>query len=375
MVSPGSGWAWRHAHPATTILLVSPKTFSITDQLHAYVVAHGSEPDEVGRDLIEQTRMMFPDDAGMMISPEQARFFTLLTKIMGVRRAVEVGTFTGYSALAIARGLAEDGQLICLDTSEEFTRLARRCWTLAGVGDRIELRLGPAEQGLRELPAAPELDLAFIDAEKTGYCTYWEELVPRMRPGGVILVDNVLLRGRVLDPGYAVHLRAVVEFNTMARADDRVEVVMLPIGDGLLLARRRVAAAQPLDVVTGLRDNGNRSVPTTSSSGSAQASCSSRPRSVACGSVATSTWTSRCGHTFQSSAQAARETVSCRHLLTQSAGRMLVDDPDQVAVPFSVSYEPAVRLALTAELHPDDIPAGSRRTPAPPSHGWCCPRW
>ena len=218
---------------------MSPKTIMLSEELHAYVVAHGSEPDRIARDLIEQTRATFPDAAGMLIAPEQAAFFTQLAKIIGARRAVEVGTITGYSALAIARGLAEGGRLICFDISDEYTKLARRVWARAGVDDRVELRLGPAEERLRELPAAPELDLVFIDAEKTSYPAYWAELVPRMRPGGVLLVDNVLRGGRVLDPGDSPGDRAIVAFNELVRADDRVEAVMLPIGDGLTLARRR----------------------------------------------------------------------------------------------------------------------------------------
>jgi caffeoyl-CoA O-methyltransferase len=218
---------------------MSPKTIMLSEELHAYVVAHGSEPDRIARDLIEQTRATFPDAAGMLIAPEQAAFFTQLAKIIGARRAVEVGTFTGYSALAIARGLAEGGRLICFDISDEYTKLARRVWARAGVDDRVELRLGPAEERLRQLPAAPELDLVFIDAEKTSYPAYWAELVPRVRPGGVLLVDNVLRGGRVLDPGDSPGDRAIVAFNELVRADDRVEAVMLPIGDGLTLARRR----------------------------------------------------------------------------------------------------------------------------------------
>ena len=218
---------------------MSPKTIMLSEELHAYVVAHGSEPDRIARDLIEQTRATFPDAAGMLIAPEQAAFFTQLAKIIGARRAVEVGTFTGYSALAIARGLAEGGRLICFDISDEYTKLARRVWARAGVDDRVKLRLGPAEERLRELPAAPELDLVFIDAEKTSYPAYWAELVPRVRPGGVLLVDNVLRGGRVLDPGDSPGDRAIVAFNELVRADDRVEAVMLPIGDGLTLARRR----------------------------------------------------------------------------------------------------------------------------------------
>jgi caffeoyl-CoA O-methyltransferase len=218
---------------------VSSKTFLLSDDLHAYLVAQCGEPDAIGTELIKETKAAFPDDAGMMISPEAARFFTLLTRIMGVRRAVEVGTFTGYSALAIARGMADGGRLTCFDVSHDYTAVARRYWARAGVDDRIELRVGQAEEGLRDLPRTPEIDLAFLDADKTGYLAYWRELVPRMRPGGVILVDNVLRGGRVLDPGDSANVRAVVEFNSAVRADPRVEAVMLPLGDGVTLARRR----------------------------------------------------------------------------------------------------------------------------------------
>ena len=217
---------------------MSPKTFTLSDELHRYVVAHGSEPDDIARDLIAETRAALPDEAGMQIAPEQAAFLTLLTRLVGVRTAVEVGTFTGFSSLAIARGLADGGRLICFDISEEYTRVARRYWERAGVADRVELRLGPAAERLRELPADPVVDLAFVDADKEGYPTYWAELVPRMRPGGVIVVDNVLRGGRVLDPQSAAD-RAIVDFNTLVAGDDRVEAVLLPVADGITVARRR----------------------------------------------------------------------------------------------------------------------------------------
>lgn len=216
------------------------KTLPLTDELHAYVVANGSEPDEVVRDLIEETARVLPDNAGMQIAPEQAAFLTLLTRIAGVRQAVEIGTFTGLSSISIARGLAEGGRLICFDVSDEFTSIARKYWARAGVADRVELRLGPAAETLATLPDEPHLDLVFIDADKTGYLAYWELVVPRMRPGGLILVDNVLRHGHIIDPepgdpGTA----AMVEFNRHVLADPRVESVLLPIADGLTIARRR----------------------------------------------------------------------------------------------------------------------------------------
>jgi caffeoyl-CoA O-methyltransferase len=216
------------------------KTETLSDELHAYLVAHGSTPDELVADLIAETRAALPADANMQIAPEQARFLTLFTRLIGARYAVEVGTFTGLSSIAITRGMPVDGRMVCCDVSAEFTSVARRYWARAGLADRIDLRLGPAADTLRAMPTEPHIDLAFIDADKTGYPTYWAELVPRMRPGGVILVDNVFRHGRVLDPDPADPADlAMIRFNDIVLADDRVESVMLPIADGLTLARRR----------------------------------------------------------------------------------------------------------------------------------------
>ncbi|SCL53152.1 O-methyltransferase [Micromonospora peucetia] len=215
---------------------MTTKSISLTSELHAYLVAHGAPPDEIMRDLTEETRAVLPDDAQMQVAPEQAAFLTFLTRLLGVRQAVEVGTFTGLSSLAIARGLPEDGRLTCFDISEEYTGIARRYWARAGVDDRIELRIGPAGDTLRELPHERHLDFAFIDADKTGYPVYWAELVPRMRPGGVIAVDNVLRDGRVVAPQNAAD-RAIAAFNDEVLADVRVDAVMLPVADGLTLAR------------------------------------------------------------------------------------------------------------------------------------------
>jgi len=216
---------------------MSYKGLPLTPELHAYLLEHSTPPDDVVADLIAETRRALPDDSGMQVAPEQAAFLRLLTAAMGVRRAVEVGTFTGLSALAIARGLADGGRLTCFDISEEFTGVARRYWERAGVADRIDLRIGPAGERLRELPAEPHLDLVFIDADKQGYPAYWNELVPRVRPGGVLLVDNVLWSGRVLAPR-GERDRQIVAFNDLARHDARVELVILPIADGLTMARK-----------------------------------------------------------------------------------------------------------------------------------------
>jgi len=214
------------------------RPLTYTDDLYAYVVAHGATPDPIAQELIEETQATMGDRADMQIAPDQAAFLTLLARILNARLAVEVGTFTGYSALSIARGLAPDGQLICCDISEEYTRVARRYWERAGVADRIDLRINPAMQTLRDLPPEPRVDLAFIDADKVNYPVYWAELVPRMRPGGVLVVDNVLRHGRVLDPR-SDDDKAIVAFNEVVMTDDRVDAVMLPIADGLTVARRR----------------------------------------------------------------------------------------------------------------------------------------
>ena len=216
------------------------RTLPVTAELVDYAVAHGSWPvDEVLADLQEETAALGPV-AGMQIGPDQGQLLTLLTRMVDARRAVEVGTFTGYSSLCIARGLAGDGSLLCCDLNEEWTALARRAWDRAGLADRIELRLAPALDTLRALPAEPHVDLAFIDADKGGYIDYWNELVPRVRAGGLLLADNVLWSGAIMDPAVtdanAVALRA---FNDMVAADDRVEVAVLVAFDGLTIARRR----------------------------------------------------------------------------------------------------------------------------------------
>ncbi|MFY1689894.1 O-methyltransferase [Plantactinospora sp. WMMB782] len=214
------------------------KSILLTDDLHAYLLAHGSPPDALTRELIDETLSLLPAEAGMQIAPEQAGLLTFLTRLVDARQAVEIGTFTGLSSLAIARGLPADGRLTCFDISEEYTAVARRYWSRAGVSDRIELRIGPAAETLRSLPPQPHLDLAFVDADKPGYPTYWAELVPRMRTGGLLVVDNVLRGGRVLAPE-SVADRAIAEFNEAVLTDERVDLVMLPIADGLTLARRR----------------------------------------------------------------------------------------------------------------------------------------
>ncbi len=215
-------------------------TEQLSPALHAYLVAHSSPVDAVLAALAEETAQRFPEDQGLQIGPEQGTFMTLLTRLSGARHGIEVGTFTGYSSICIAQGLPADGHLICCDVSAEWTSVARAYWDKAGVADRVELQLGPAIGTLRALPADAAFDIAFIDADKTGYTGYWDEIVPRIRPGGIILVDNTFSHARVIDAAERSEtVQAIRDFNDHAVADYRVELVMLPIGDGLTLARRK----------------------------------------------------------------------------------------------------------------------------------------
>jgi caffeoyl-CoA O-methyltransferase len=215
------------------------KSVVLTPELADYVVAHGSPPDQAQRDLIARTAALGPV-SGMQISPEQGAFMTMLARLVRARRIVEVGTFTGYSAIALARGLEPGGSLLCCDVSEEWTAIAREAWVAAGVADRIELRIAPALETLRSLPAEEEIDLAFIDADKPSYQAYLDELAPRLRANGLLLVDNVLWHGAVIDPeAHDDNVEAIRAFNERAAADDRFDTVILPIADGLTLLRKR----------------------------------------------------------------------------------------------------------------------------------------
>lgn len=217
-----------------------PKTVAVTPEVHNYLIAHSTPLLDVQRELIAVSAASTGDQATMQIAPEQGVFLTMLTRLIGARRAIEVGTFTGYSALCIALGLPADGQLICCDISEEWTSIGQAYWEKAGVADRIDLRIAPAADTLRALPLDAAFDLAFIDADKPGYPGYYEEILTRLRPGGVILVDNVLWSGDIVDgartDANTVALRA---FNDLVVADARVDVVILPIADGLSVIRKK----------------------------------------------------------------------------------------------------------------------------------------
>jgi caffeoyl-CoA O-methyltransferase len=226
--------------PRLALDLVNSRSSHLSQDIQDYIAAHSAQRDDVLADLAAETARQFPGPSGMQIGQDQGALMTMLTRLAGAAAAVEVGTFTGYSAICIARGLADGGKLTCCDVSEEWTSLARRYWELAGVADRIELRLGPALDTLRALPPGEHLDLAFIDADKTGYVGYWEEIVPRIRPGGLILADNTLQGGQVADPDASGDsVAAIRDFNDHVAADRRVDAVLLPVGDGVTLARRR----------------------------------------------------------------------------------------------------------------------------------------
>lgn len=218
---------------------MTPKSFHLAPEIHDYLVAHGTPPDPVQEALIARTAEL-GDISRMQIAPEQGAFMTILVRLLGVRRAIEVGTFTGYSSLCIARGLAADGRLVCCDVSEEWTAIAREHWERAGVADRIDLRIAPALDTIASLPAEEHLDLAFIDADKESYAAYFEALLPRLRRNGVILVDNTLWSGAVADPEVTdASTVAIRAFNDLVAADERVDTVQLPISDGLTLLRKR----------------------------------------------------------------------------------------------------------------------------------------
>ncbi len=200
-----------------------------------YAAAHSLPPTEIQRELIKETASL-GRVAGMQIGPLQGAFMTVLATALRPRLAVEVGTFTGYSALCVASALDPGAQLICCDVSEEWTSIARRYWERAGVADRIDLRIGPALDTLRALPPEPLIDLVFIDADKSSYPDYYDEIFTRLSPGGVILVDNVLWGGAVADAASADDTaEALRAFNDHVAADTRASSVMLPIGDGLTM--------------------------------------------------------------------------------------------------------------------------------------------
>jgi caffeoyl-CoA O-methyltransferase len=220
------------------------KFTALTDELHDYLVEHGAREDEVLRRIREETAAMGESLAVMQIAPDQGAFMTLLCKMLGARETLELGTFTGYSAICIARGLAPGGRLIACELSEEYAEIAARNFEAAGVADRIEIRIGPAIDTVRALPEREVFDFAFIDADKPGYPDYYEECLARLRPGGLIVLDNVLTGGAVLPRADRGHyseesVATMRTLNDQIAEDERVEIAMIGVADGLTLARKR----------------------------------------------------------------------------------------------------------------------------------------
>ncbi|MEU8567517.1 O-methyltransferase [Streptomyces pathocidini] len=216
-----------------------PKGAPITPELYEYVLAHNPPLDAVQSALVETTRAQLPGSAVMQVAEDQAPLLAFLVRLTGARHVVELGTFTGLSALSMAQALPAGGRLIACDVSEEWTAYGREAWAEAGVADRIELRIGPALDTVRAMPEEPHIDLVFLDADKENYIAYWEELVPRMRQGGLLVADNVFQDGRVPDAAATGQVAAIRAFNDHVVADGRTESVMITVADGLTLARKR----------------------------------------------------------------------------------------------------------------------------------------
>ena len=220
---------------------MSSRTINLTDPVYEYLIDHSVREPVVLAELREATAEL--PHALMQISPDQGQFMQLLAKMLGARRCIEVGVFTGYSSLAVALALPADGRIVACDVSEQWTNVARRFWDKAGVAHKIDLRLAPANETLDALLAeggAGSFDFAFIDADKPAYLGYYERCLKLLRAGGLIAIDNTLWSGRVADPAEAdddtISLRL---FNHFVHRDERVDLSLLPVGDGLTLARKR----------------------------------------------------------------------------------------------------------------------------------------
>jgi caffeoyl-CoA O-methyltransferase len=212
------------------------RSVALTDKLYEYVIDTGVRETPVQKELRELTRKL--PHGGMQIGPEQAALMQMLVRLMGARRCLEIGTFTGYSSLSVALALPEDGRIICCDTSEEWTAIARKHWKKAGVEKKIELHLGAALETLHKLGG--EFDFAFIDADKPNYDRYYERCLELIRPGGLIAIDNTLWSGEVLKARTRdADTLALQALNKKLAKDERVDIALVPIGDGLTLARKR----------------------------------------------------------------------------------------------------------------------------------------
>lgn len=210
----------------------------LNDELYQYIIAQRSHVNDPVLDKLRAETETLGDLKGMQIGPDQGAFFTVLVAALGVRNALEIGTFTGYSSTCIARGLPDDGTLICLDQSEEWTNIARRYWKEAGVDSKITLRVGDAHENVKTVKGP--IDFAFIDADKTGYDHYYETILPHVRSGGVIIFDNMLRGGRVINPDTENESdTAVIALNKKLANDPRIECALLPIADGLQFCRKK----------------------------------------------------------------------------------------------------------------------------------------
>src|SRR5438270_11234846 len=220
--------------------MADQKFVRLSLELYQYVVAHGANDDALLAELAQETARRLGGSALMQIAPEQGTLMTILARSIGARRAIELGTFTGYSAICVARALPADGNLLCCDVSEEWTSIARRYWHRAGLSEKITLKLAPALDTLRALSVNELFDFAFIDADKANQRQYYEEILLRLRSNGLILIDNVLWNGEVLNSdNQTADTRAIRELNDFLPTDGRVDVVMLPIADGLTVCRKK----------------------------------------------------------------------------------------------------------------------------------------
>lgn len=219
---------------------MSRQTLSLTPELYQYILDVSLRENPVLTQLREYTLSL--EEANMQISPEQGQFMQLLVKLMGAKNCIEVGVFTGYSSLAVALALPEDGRIIACDISEEWTSIGKKFWEKAGVRDKIDLRIAPATETLRELVSqgfSGTFDFAFIDADKTGYDTYYEYCLQLLRPGGLILFDNTLWSGKVVDQNADDEdVRAIRALNAKLHRDERIDLSLLPLSDGVTLVRK-----------------------------------------------------------------------------------------------------------------------------------------
>jgi caffeoyl-CoA O-methyltransferase len=218
--------------------LAFDKFIQITPELHRYSVEHSSFRDGAVP-KVEQAAEDMGDMAAMQIAGDQAAFITILVSAIGARQALEVGTFLGYGAIAIARGLPDDGHLVCLELDEGFAERARGHLAKAGLDDRVEFRIGPALESLRAMDREERFDFTFIDADKSEYVDYFEETLPRTRPNGLIMLDNTLRGGTVLEPGDSRPAQVTAELNDRLATDERVDVTLLGVADGITIARKR----------------------------------------------------------------------------------------------------------------------------------------